>query len=302
MSVSEENIKIAEKIVSIFTDFVLPDIGRTRDSENDFLKDLTDASNIVRKILLTTCLIQNTTLEGEKSDILLGNLVRIFKLYDTYIFLIVEKKAEMAFILLRCLTENLINFEYLVKYIDTDIFEKYKKASLLHEVNLKNWINDDINSGIASKELPILKRIFKSIEETFNRSGIAEEEEDFYSRWGIKKEHFTLEGKAKDLGFERIYKFIFKNMSGSVHGDWHDIDFNHLEREKTEFNQRIPKTNFCLPTPQMFTISILVLEAIKKYWKLLGFSDFDDKINKIVEWFKSIDQKHEIYLQSLDTN
>lgn len=292
----KQSKETAELIVSAFTDFTLPEVNAQRNSENDFLRDLVDGSNAARKILLTTSQIVNTSLSPEKSDVLLGNLVRAYKLYDSYIFLIVEKRAEIAMILLRCLVENIINFEYLIKNINTEVFKKYKKASLAREKDLRELMIKDLARGIPQELEPLSKRILASIEETFRRSEISDEEK-FNKKWGIKKEHLTTEGKAKDIGLERIYELIFKNTSGNIHGDWHDVDFNHLEREKNEFGQRNPNGRFIIPSPQMFSVTVLLMESVKKYWELLGWNEFNPRIDSIIDWFKNMDHAHEEFLQ-----
>lgn len=292
----KQSKETAELIVSAFTDLTLPQIDAQRNSENDFLRDLVEGSNVARKILLTTSQIVNTSLLPEKSDVLLGNLVRVYKLYDSYIFLIVEKRAEISMILLRCLVENIINFEYLIKNINTEVFKKYKQASLAREKDLRELVIKDLTRGILQELEPLSKRILASIEETFRRSEISDEEK-FYKKWGIKKEHLTTEGKAKDIGLERVYEVIFKNTSGSIHGDWHDIDFNHLERDKNEFGQRNPNGRFIIPSPQMFSITVLLMESVKKYWELLGRDEFNPRIDVIIDWFKNMDSIHEKFLQ-----
>jgi len=291
-----ESKKTAELIVSVFTDFTLPKVDIERNSESDFLKDLVDGSNAVRKILLATSQLVNTSLLPEKSDVLVGNLVRIYKLYDSYILLITEKRAEIAMILLRCLMENIINFEYLIKHINTDIFTKYKKASLAREKDLRELVVKDLARGVPQEVGSLSKRILGIIEETFKRNEIFDEEK-FDKEWGIDKRHLTTKGKAEDIGFDRIYEFIFKNTSGNIHGDWHDIDFNHLKRERNEYGQRNPNGRFIIPSPQMFSVSILLMESVKKYWELLGCFDFNPRIDGIIDWFKNMNRAHEEFLQ-----
>lgn len=292
----EKSRETAELIVSVFVDFTLPKVNIQRNSEDDFLKDLVEGSNVARKILLTTSQIVNTSLPPEKSDILLGNLVRAYKLYDSYILLIIEKRAEIALILLRCLVENIINFEYLIKNIDTDIFTKYKKASLAQEKDLKELVIEDLVHGVPQDLEPLSKRILTSIEETFKRNEISDEEK-FDKGWGVDKKHSKIKDKAKDIGFDRIYEIIFRNTSGSIHGDWHDIDFNHLERTKNEFGQRNPNGHFIVPRPQMFSITVLLMESVKKYWELMEDKDFNSKINEVIVWFRDMDKEHEEFLQ-----
>lgn len=289
--------KKLEAMAGVFTDFSLPETKKERKTEGEFMKDLVEVGNIVRKILLASSQAVSLQIPAHKAEILAGHVARLFKLYDTYIFLIVEKRTEVAFVILRCLTETLINFEYLLKYLDTDIFDKYKRASLSFERDLKELVLSDLEKGIVPETLqPLPHRILKSIEETFKRSAIEEDGENFQKKWGIKKEHLSLEGKAKDLGLERVYKLIFQNTSACIHGSWHDIDFYHLKREKGESGVRESNPKFQEPRPQMLSPSTLVLEAVMRYWGILGVSDFNPKIQEIINWFKEMDAQHEDFL------
>lgn len=289
--------KTAEKIVEAFTDFTLPVIKKEEKTNNDFMKDLVKVSNIVRRILLTSSQICSTQIPAYKAEILAGHMVRIFKLYDTYILMIVEKRGELAFIISRCLTETIINFEYLLKYLNTEVFKKYKRASLSLDRKFKKFMVDYYRErGLGPK--PLQDKMVKSLNKTFKRSGLRLEENELKkTEWGLKKEHLKISGKAKDVGLYEIYELIFKRTSAHVHGSWHDLDFNHLSPKKDKSGMRYPNVKFMEPMPHMlFAPSIMALNATIKYWNMIGFNDFNPRIQKVIEWFQNMAEQHKDYL------
>jgi hypothetical protein len=206
----------------------LPLITKERNSNNDFMVDLVAVANDVRKaVILIAGIVSQKEIEPEKLDILRGHLVRIYKLYDTFTFLIVERRTEIAFIVLRSLAETIINLNYLIKYFDTDIYKKYKRASLAYEKQLENIVLRNIQK--RNNKLPIEKRMLESINKTYKRSHLdnLEEKELEKTKWGLEKKHLEISGKAEDVGLYPIYELVFKISSHYVHGSWHELDFDH---------------------------------------------------------------------------
>src|SRR3989338_2553491 len=145
----------------------LPPIVKDRKSNDDFMVDLIKVANDVNKaIILVSGVIAQKNIDLKKQDVLRGHLVRLYKLYDSYVFLIVKRRTEIVFIILRTLAETIINLHYLLKYIDTDVHKKYKRASLAYEKKLEESILSNILN--RKNKLPIEKRMLKSIANTFS--------------------------------------------------------------------------------------------------------------------------------------
>jgi hypothetical protein len=282
----------------------LPLVNKERKSDDDFMSDLIQVANEVNKaIIVALGIVPQKKIELEKLDVIKGYLVRLYKLYDSYIFLIVKRRTEIAFIILRTLTETVINLEYLLKHNLTDVYKKYKRASLAYENNLQETILKNVlNRG---DQLPIEERMLKSIKDTFIRSGMKniEEKELKKTKWGLKKEDLEISGKAKDVELEPVYRSIFTFSSHFVHGSWHELDFYHLDKELDSYGGRQPQMKYGTPKPQLIeAISILVLSVLSKYLSTItedGEHSTEVKayLEKISSWFMEMVNKHEEFLQ-----
>ena len=284
-----------------FSSLDLPLIDKVRESNGDFMSDIVVAANEVNKLaILAAGIIEQKTIDPEKIEVLRGNIVRLFKLYDSYLLLIVKKRTEIAFILLRSLAETIINVQYLLKHIDTDVHKKYKRASLAYEKDLEEGvIRNTLERGSA---LPIEHRMLKSIEKTYARSGLAdlEKEEWEKTKWGLRIQDLHISGKAKDVGLESIYNYIFVTSSHFVHGSWHEIDFHHLVKS-TDKQIREAQLSYTTPTPQIAeSISILLLETLRNYALALicegSAVELIDRIDRLSSWFYKMSENHENFL------
>ncbi len=283
----------------------LPLVNKDRKSNDDFMSDLIQVANEVNKaIIIASGIVPQKEIGSEKLDILRGHLVRLYKLYDSYIFLIVKRRTEIAFIILRTLTETVINLEYLLKHNSTEVYKKYKRASLAYENNLQETILKNVlNRG---DQLPIEERMLKSIKDTFIRSGMEniEEEELKKTKWGLKKEDLDISGKAKDVALELVYQSTFTSSSHFVHGSWHELDFYHLDKELDSFGGRQPQMKYGVPKPQLIeAISILVLNVLSKYLSAITedgehSAEVKTYLGKISNWFMEMVNKHEEFIQS----
>ena len=112
----------------------LPPTDRKRTQDGDFTKDLLNASNSVLKHLAYVSQISPTQPKAElETAIIVGHMVRIYKLYDTIIALSRAGRAEMAAILTRPLVECIINFAYFLDHGNNDLFEQFRRSSYAYE-------------------------------------------------------------------------------------------------------------------------------------------------------------------------
>lgn len=71
----------------------LPSIDKGRKTNDNFMTDLVKVANDVNKaIILVSGIVPQKPIDADKFDILRGHLVRMFKLYDSFLFLIVNKR------------------------------------------------------------------------------------------------------------------------------------------------------------------------------------------------------------------
>lgn len=175
-----------------------------------------------------------------------------------------------------------------------------------HLWRTKKKLEESILNNILNRknELPIEKRMLKSIANTFSRSGFnnLEREELRKTQWGTEKQHLDISGKAKDVELFSIYENMFTSSSHFVHGSWHELDFHHLEQEKDIRGTRPPQMHYTTPKPQFLeAVSIFTLETLQQYLSVIvedgnQAEEIKDYLNKISRWFFDMSHKHEEYL------
>lgn len=201
--------------------------------------------------------------------VLNGLAIRMTKLMHGILDQTCQKRREIVEILFRCLSETVINLKYLIKNSSNEIFDEYIGYSLREEKRLLKKIEENIAK--RGKELPIEKRMLRSIAASFNDSGVKPEQVDETDRdpWG--KSIFE---RAKQVGLKDAYQGLISMASHAVHGNWQDLISHHLEIKEDGF---LPETRWTSPKPQpLFVAALITLDACEDYVSYL-FPESDDK-------------------------
>jgi hypothetical protein len=241
----------------------LPSLDQPRRNEGDFMRDLVEVANIVRKyLILVAGLWPIISLDPLVRSVVMGHMVRVFKLYDTLIFLTVERRTEVAWIVSRTLVDTIINLRWLLKHPNQ--CQRYVRQSLAFEKKLM----EEIKSRMREPPLPIETRMLRSIEATFSRAGVNPAEIKAAEWRGLSSEQ-----KARDVGLDSLYEFSFRGASHNVHGTWHDLEFYHLELVDGVHR---PAIRFHEPRPQIVEVATIAsLDAAVAY---VGFAAGDNAI------------------------
>jgi hypothetical protein len=267
----------------------LPRVRARRTSDGDFLRDLVEAANAVRQYLvLVAGLWPTRPLDRLLRGVLVGHMVRVFKLYDSLIMLVVEHRGEIAPILLRALIDTVINLRHLLTHPSDKEVKKYIEASLAYEKKLMEEIQSRMQQ--RPKPLPIELRMLGSIEETFRRVGV-----DPASIAAREWRGASTFQKARDAGLEVFYEFGFRPASHQVHGTWHDLEFYQLEEKNGEYR---PETRFSRPRPQVVEmVSVACLETSIAYLDFVvpgsEADEMKDGLQELREWFVEMSHRHE---------
>jgi len=270
----------------------LPEIHQSRKTEGEFMRDIIDVSNTVIKYLMFIgCLSPTKKLDDNYYSVIMGHMVRLYKLYDSFICLTVYKGYETASIILRSITETAINLNFLLVYGTAENVSSYKKSSLWYEKKL--W--DEIQSRKNDPPLHIEKRMLKSIEQTFHRAGvdinsISRKDRD----WGG-----DLYSKSQKTELVDLYEFNFRGTSHNVHGTWHDLEFHHINDDNGIFK---PIFDYTTSRPQTTdAVAILCLRTSQEYVKKIMDKDscklIYENLNVLVKFFTDILYLHERWLQ-----
>jgi len=271
-------------------------------SENDFMnlsvelfKELAIVTTIISDI---NCVNKRGIPKGfnRNEAILNGLIIRINKLQSGILDQTCQKRLEICYILLRCLYESLINLKYLLQGGD-DLFDEFVEYSLRKEKELYNKINKNI--GKRGTEIPIEKRMKKSIENTFNVSSMKFEDVNEKNRqsWGD-----TIFKRAEDVGMDWLHLSLFGLPSHSVHGNWQDLINYHLSYKNKKF---IPNRNWNMPRPQyLLAIGIISIEILKSYLNhtmkaCVEKENIERIIDDIGTRMKIVDSLHEKFLQEI---
>jgi len=268
----------------------LPKLKTDRSSDDDFMRDLIEASNIVRKyLILVAALVPAKSIKRDECAILMGHMVRLYKLYDSMGFLIIERRGEVAMTLIRSLIETVINLRFMLSYGNNNLYKKYKKASLAYEKRL--W--EEIEKRRKTPPLPIEQRMQDSIQETFERAGLKIEDVVWEDRfWGG-----DIFSKADKVGLTELYEFGFRIFSHNIHGTWHDLEFHHLREKDGTFE---PDFDYTMPVPQIVeSTTIVCVDVAKEYViRIVGDSgkELCHNLNELSDWFRKMAQLHEIFI------
>lgn len=270
----------------------LPELSKDRINEDHFMEDIIETSNTVVKYLICVSYTSPTKkLDSLYYGVIMGHMVRLFKLYDSFLCLTVSKGAETATIILRCIIDTGITLSFLLEEDNPEIIEKYIKSSLA--VERKLW--DEIHERKGETLLPIEKRMLDSVQATFERAKI-----EIDSVTGKDRRWCgSIYDKAQKTGMLSLYESVFRGGSHSVHGTWHDLEFNHINANDGHFE---PLIEYTRPRPQSVEVaSVICLNVAIKYLnKILDEHNANlvcDNLNLLIEWFLGLQELHESWIQ-----
>lgn len=283
-----------ENAETYMNSFVFPDPKHKKASDSEFVEDLLKVCNFVRCLLCLTASIDptnNKNYTGKIQPILSGYIARIFKLYDTFVFLIAENKVEMAWIMTRLISEASIQLKYLLSLEDPEAVQKYLKASLVNDKLLFNHVNKQIDSRPPTA---IEERIIKSITKEFEEAGYKPNEIDDTKDRIWCKNTFSL---AEKVGLKNMYERVYRTSSTAIHGSWFHLKQYYLIKEH---NSYFPNLDFHNASPQIIegTTSI-ALDSAKNYAaKITGGNIIEQSFDVCIAWFQKMSEEHENFLKT----
>jgi hypothetical protein len=207
-----------------------------------------DIGNHLRKLLLI-CI--HTTREDESTDkeilfdlrggVIVGHLVRIYKLYDQLVYFVAENKGEISQLFYRPMFEAFVTMRYLLlrgnKSIDNFIKVSFQSAMKDYE-HIKRF---EPTRSLTNIE----KRITQSIEAQIRRANLDPIVLARNKNW--KLDGLTFKGLLDYLSkndpdpkeWNMTYSFLYGSSSSFVHGSWHDIEFYHLKKSDGKYSPKV---------------------------------------------------------------
>jgi len=230
-------------------------------NEDDFLDCCLEIANLIRKVAMLSI----HSIPIDKADTfeyytqleatIVGNIVRLYKLYDMLTFNLSQNFTEIVAILIRLIIESGGYLNYLIHSNDSS---KRNYILISHKPNkyqLKELLN--IRANRAFK--PIEQRMYDRILRLLKEDGLNEDDI-------LENKQWKLDGKSvEQLLHKSAYDFGFRGSSVHVHGSWHDLLIYHLSNNKDGY---LPRTEYYPPdTRYINPISILMVGYITEFLK-----------------------------------
>jgi hypothetical protein len=242
-----------------------------RDDLHEFSPLMTVSIEIANHIRKLSVLTIGTLTEDESKNpnkgfdlsdaVIIGHLVRIYKLYDQLSFFVANNKGEISSIFSRLLFETFVTLKYLIIKGESSI-NNYIKVSFKSTIKQYAYIKE----LESQRELiEIEKRIVRKVDNRLKNVGLNADELINNNAWRL--DGLTFKGiieflKKNDnskFNWDLAYNFIFGSMSSSVHGTWYDIEINHLEKKNGKY---LPKYTYAKVDPRyILSDSFMAIES-----------------------------------------
>lgn len=271
-------------------EFRLPAIEKERNSEAEFVEDLIEVSNYVRKLVIT---ISRLAFEKERPEIekgiLMGFMSYSYKIYDSAIFLICNNKYETGWVISRTLADVAIQLRYLILHINPEVCEKIIKSSLAYE---KKRL-EDTEKSLKKKGGDIYgKNIQASIQAIFEEAGYKLEDISFAKDKDWLSKLYEV---AKQVDLEDLYSFVYRTSSLATHAAWSFHQTYNLIEHNGKYQ---PNLNYSTARPYLIEgVSRLILTMCLDYLSLFSENNFSKtavaEILQLIKWHQCMSERHE---------
>jgi Family of unknown function (DUF5677) len=224
--------------------------------------------------------------------VLIGHLVRLYKLNSALLDQTCQHRRETTFIFARLAFECIVNTMFLIRNDRSEIVQSYIEHSMRHEKRLR----DKIRANIAARGgamWPIESRMLASIQKSANKSDVDLDRINPPKNWAGK----NLFDKARDVDLDEAYLGAFAGPSHSVHGNWQDLLEYNLEVADGGF---LPDFEWHVPRPQLLTtIAQLTVSTLSAFFsEIIGpaGNDVAERLPDLQERIQSLVHLHEEYL------
>jgi hypothetical protein len=268
------------------------ELAENPNNEDDFLDYCLEIANLIRKVAIISIhsipIDRAETFEHytQLEATVVGNIVRLYKLYDMLTLNLSKDHTEIVAILIRLIIESGGYLNYLINSND-DSKKNYILVS--HKPN-KYQLNELLKIKANRTLKPIEQRMYERIQRLLTEDGVSEKEI-------LENKQWKLDGKSiEQLIKKTTYDFGFRGSSIHVHGSWHDLSIYHLTNVKGGY---LPRTEYYPPDSRYINpISILMVGYLIEFLKW-NKSDpqkiLTNLLNDINNQAKKIEVLHEKY-------
>jgi len=259
-------------------------------------------ANHIRKLSIITIgsMTEDEHHQGDKNfelcdAVIVGHLVRIFKLYDQLSYFISQNKGEISSIFSRLIFETFVIMKYLIikgepsikNYIKVSFKSTIKEYDFIKNIERKRELSD-IENRIRYKIENRLRNVELDPTELLNNRN-----------WNLDNltfkdiVNFLIDNDPDGLNWERSYLFVFGSSSAFIHGTWYDIEISHLTKVDGKY---FPKMEYDKVDPRyILPQSIFPTRACIDFLKWRK----SDPVNFLTNIFLKI-EKLLLYLNEMD--
>jgi hypothetical protein len=268
-------------------------------SEDDFMRLSVDLMiEVGQYICVAACILPGDRKAWSIYEaILVGHVVRLFKLIDALLDQTCKRRRETTFVFGRLAFECIINLKFLIKNASPELFKSYIQYSLKHEKKLRSEILKNIEER-GGEVLDIEQRMLNSINKAFRTSETTPDEvtPSELKNWGGK----NLFEKARDVGLADGYLAAIGGPSHNIHGNWQELIEYNIKKTDEGF---VPSLGWRRPRPQLSNAisyhAVIVTNEYLSYLKYLAPSEIEVIIQKLEELHDRIvliEELHEDFL------
>jgi hypothetical protein len=224
-----------------------------------------------------------------------GNMVRLYKLLDSFLDQTCQRREEITSILGRLIFETTVNIRYLIANFSKELIDSYVKHALRQERRLFDRVQAKVSK--RGSMLPIEDRMLKSIGRAARAAGVSLDDVDPTDGrpWGGK----NMYEKTNEVGLRDAYVAAFGGGSQGIHGNWNEVYGCHLHwDESAAFT---PNTKWRNPRPQLINaLALVVIGTIELYFDFMAGEDvgrhFTPLLSDLRDRIYTVVEAHEAYL------
>ena len=270
----------------------------TLKTDTDFIGFFVELMNKARLLLMISASLipdEETGKRGFKKHpaIVLGHMIRLYKLFDAFTLHISRKELEIALIFSRPIYETEVKIHYLIG-AKASSFKSYIITSYRAE---KENLSDLEAKSKSRKLIPIEKRIRDKIKRRLREDRISLKELRHNRNWILDGKDFR--SILRSLNRDAHYSYTFGSASQIMHGGWYDISIHHLKKHGRYYH---PKLDYTDPDPRTAgPITALCLMCLLQYipWSKGDPDGFlTGVVKKLLDLTMEVDKAHGMLLST----
>lgn len=272
---------------------------KNSEKESEFMSAAVSLSNeLYPNLILLTGIRESNILLNQKEAIISALLLRIAKLFNSFMDLAVNHDSIGTSFLYRGITDCIIDMEILIKRNDDNLFDEFVRHSLYAELEKIVTLEKKIENRAP---LPIEQRMLIGIEKDIEQSGYSiDDVRRFPHKRNNKWKNLNSREKITELGCEDMYLFGQNAGNNFIHSNWSTLLYQHLEyHDGGKFSLKYD--NHQIRPQLLLAIQQLICIGAQKYISYMFSSEeikeqLSDVFSQTFEKIIKVDELHETFI------